>query len=146
MLTALGERARSRGWIVVAETATAGLLARLTAEIARQIALVAGKPKRGVSAVTSPSALGFSLGSVTLGPRAPAPAIEFRTAAGLLLDQLEQHETGLLVTVDESTAQRLMRCATWQPRTSTLSVTTEPSRCPWRGCRRPFPTSSTATC
>ena len=77
------------------------MLGRLTAEIERQTEMVAGKPKRGVSAVTSPSALGFSLGAVTLGARAPAPAIEFRTAAGLMLDELEQHETGLLITVDE---------------------------------------------
>lgn len=47
MLTALGERAQSRGWIVIAETATSGLVGRLTAEVQRQTELVVGRPKRG---------------------------------------------------------------------------------------------------
>jgi hypothetical protein len=38
---------------------------------------------------------------VTLGERKPAPERDLRTAAGALLDELEKHETGLFITVDE---------------------------------------------
>lgn len=98
MLTEVADRTERSGWVTVAETATPGLMGRLTSAAARsRHELDAGERLgRAVSGVTLP-VIG---GGITLSSPAE-PATDWRTEAGRLLAVLEQHETGLLVTVDE---------------------------------------------
>ena len=100
MLTAVGDSAKSRGWIVIAETATTGMMSRLTTAVQREASRDNGKKRRKVQSVELPSVLGTGGGGITLTEDLASPG-GFREAAGALLDRLEAGNTGLLITVDE---------------------------------------------
>jgi hypothetical protein len=98
MLTEVADAAAGMGWVTIAETATPGLIGRLTNAAALHLAELgpAALPGRSVTGVSLP-VIG---GGLSLSP-APAPVLDWRATASALLDALEPHGTGLLVTVDE---------------------------------------------
>lgn len=98
MLTEVGDLATRHGWIVVSETATAGLVDRLTRAVARQLTEFDPNPRTGraLTGITLPGGAGLQLSD----PAEPEPE-DLRRACGTLLDAIEPHGTGLLITVDE---------------------------------------------
>lgn len=100
MLNEVEALAKERGWLVVTETATTGLLARLTTEgLPEAAALLRQGPAehRRISGVTLPGGMGgveFDL------PDPDAPA-GLRGQLNALTDELQQRETGVLITLDE---------------------------------------------
>ncbi len=100
MLNAVQDEARSRGWLVIAEAATPGLLKRLTGEHLPQL-LAEQDPKatrRRLSGVTAPAGLGGANWETTdLHVLAPG----LRSQITSLCEMLASGETGLLITVDE---------------------------------------------
>lgn len=98
MLTAVANEALREGWVVLSETATAGLIERLTYAVTRQLHVLAPKFARGRS-VTGVS-LPVIGGGVTMSVP-PAEVVQWREQVGRLLDVLEASDTGLLITVDE---------------------------------------------
>ena len=98
MLTALGDSARERGWVVVDETAREGLMDRLAAEFTRQLSQLAGKERSRLTSLSLSTPLGG--GSATL-EHAPAPEPSWRQKARALTQWLAEHGTGLLLTIDE---------------------------------------------
>jgi hypothetical protein len=105
MLNEVEALARERGWVVVAETATVGLVDRLTTEALPELAtqLRQGPAEgRRVSGVLLPASLGgldFDL------PVRPGPG-GLRSQINALTDVLEPHGTGVLLTLDEVHARR----------------------------------------
>ena len=98
MLTALGDSARERGWVVVDETAREGLMDRLAAEFTRQLSQLAGKERSRLTSLSLSTPLGG--GSATL-EHAPNPEPSWRQKARALTQWLAEHGTGLLLTIDE---------------------------------------------
>ena len=98
MLTALGDSARERGWVVVDETAREGLMDRLAAEFTRQLSQLAGKERSRLTSLSLSTPLGG--GSATL-EHAPTPEPSWRQKARALTQWLAEHGTGLLLTIDE---------------------------------------------
>ncbi len=101
MLNAAQEEARTRGWLVVAETATPGLLERLTTEhLPRLLAQQDPKAKqRTLSGFTMPGSLG---GGLTWDTTEQHPAVPgLRSQATDLCNILAAQETGLVISVDE---------------------------------------------
>ncbi|MGB7980465.1 MAG: AAA family ATPase [Candidatus Nanopelagicales bacterium] len=98
MLTEVADQALRRGWVSLAETATPGMIGRLThaASTALHDLDPATAPARSVTGVSLPG-IG---GGLTMSAR-PIAATQWRTEVGRLLDVLERHNTGLLITVDE---------------------------------------------
>lgn len=100
MLNAVQEKARSQGWLVIAETATPGLLTRLTEEhlppLLAELDPV-GKQRR-LSGVSAPGGLGGATWETTELHRA-SPGLRSRIAS--LCGLLAGSGTGLLITVDE---------------------------------------------
>jgi len=100
MLNEAEAQARERSWLVVSETATRGLLDRLTTEALPELAaqLRQGPARRRrVAGVTLPANLGgieFDL------PPAEGPG-GLRSQLNAITEQLEPHGTGLLLTLDE---------------------------------------------
>ncbi len=101
MLNEYQDLARARGWLVVAEGASPGLLERLTRDhLPRLLSEYGGQPPSRVTAA------GFELplvgGGVDLAweQRTPAES-SLRSQVALLTDALRQHETGLVITLDE---------------------------------------------
>jgi hypothetical protein len=99
LLAELAERARPRGWVLLSENAYAGLNARL-AERADQVRakLDTAPPGRLVTSVQGnlgPVGAGVGLA----GPSAAPTGLRYRLEA--LLDAVEQHGGGVLITVDE---------------------------------------------
>ncbi len=92
--------ARERGWLVISETATAGLLDRLTSDGLPELADLlrqAPSSRRRVRAFSLPSGLGgleFDLPAET-GPGG------LRRQLNTLTDVLDDQGTGILVTLDE---------------------------------------------
>ncbi|MDR1188859.1 MAG: AAA family ATPase [Bifidobacteriaceae bacterium] len=102
MLNAIGERVQAHyQWRVIHETATPGLLDRLTA---RSLHLTTAAHSSG-RAITGLSVAGVEALSLA-APVAPAE-MGLREALGALLDELESNDTGLLITVDEVHAGKL---------------------------------------
>jgi hypothetical protein len=105
MLNETEALARERGWLVVSETATPGLLARLTNELLpEQADLLRQSPaeRRRVAGVTLPGSLGgidFDLPDVE-GPGG------MRSQLNALTDELERRGTGILITLDEVHSRR----------------------------------------
>jgi hypothetical protein len=100
MLNEVEALARQAGWLVVSETATSGLLERLTTE---QLPAAADRlrqhPRRRarVKGVTLPA----GLGGISLDlPKASALG-GLRAQVDALTDALEPHGTGLMITIDE---------------------------------------------
>jgi hypothetical protein len=98
MLTELGELALRRGWVTISETATPDLASRLTQAVIdhRDRLDIAPSRHRTITGVSLP----LNAGGFTLSDR-PAAEGSLRTELGHLLDVLEPHETGVLITVDE---------------------------------------------
>lgn len=100
MLNAVQEEARSRGWLVIAETATPGLLQRLTNEHLPRL-LAEQDPKatrRRLSGVTAPGGIGGASWDTT-DLHTVVPGL--RSQITDLCEILAFGETGLLITVDE---------------------------------------------
>lgn len=100
MLNAVQEEARSRGWLVVSETATPGLVSRLVEE--RLPTLLAEHDpkatKSRLSAVNMPAALGGVVWDTTDIHKITAG---LRSQVTNLCEVLAPNEAGLLITVDE---------------------------------------------
>jgi len=98
MLTEVANEALQEGWVALSETATPGLIERLTHAVTRHLHALdpTTAPGRSVTGVTLP-VIG---GGVTVSSR-PADAVQWREQVGRLLDVLEANDTGLLITVDE---------------------------------------------
>ena len=98
MLTEVADLALRRGWVTLSETATPGLIGRLTHAASAALGEVdpATAPGRSVTGVSLPG-IG---GGVTFSAR-PVAAVQWRSEVGRLLDVLERNDTGLLITVDE---------------------------------------------
>lgn len=99
MLTKMGDVARAEAWVVIDETATGGLIDRLTRSVR------AARHETGV--LDRPRTRGFSFGIATLGniskdyELAPADPHDLRIEIGRLLDSPIMAGGGLLITVDE---------------------------------------------
>ncbi|MGB7982779.1 MAG: ATP-binding protein [Candidatus Nanopelagicales bacterium] len=98
MLTEVADHALRRGWVSLSETATPGMIDRLTQ--------AASAALHGLDPATVPgrSITGGTLPIVGGGLSVSAPpvlSVAWRTEVGRLLDALERHDTGLLITVDE---------------------------------------------
>lgn len=100
LLNAVEDEAREKGWLVISEDASAGLVDRLVAEHLPRL-LHKHNPKatkRRLSGVSAPG----GLGAVNWDTTEEHPSRNgFRTQIEQLLDLLVPHETGLLITVDE---------------------------------------------
>ncbi|WP_104054275.1 MULTISPECIES: ATP-binding protein [unclassified Arthrobacter] len=95
MLGAAHDVARENGWAVISETATTGFMGRI-GESMRGIAeeLGSGPVNRKITAI---AAAGFSI--TTQLP--PERQVAWRTMGEELLKLLDDHGTGLIITVDE---------------------------------------------
>ena len=99
VLNEVEAEARRLGWVVVSETATPGLLDRLTRdELPELTALVRQEPgaRRRISGVTV-----SGIGGVDFDLPDPERAGGLRSQVNELTDLLEPHGTGLLITLDE---------------------------------------------
>lgn len=98
MLEAIEELARSRGWLTIAETA---FPARLPDRLVRRAAelLDATGDSQGRWRVTGLQAA--SLGVTVEHQDTDRRPLDLRTALAALGDRLSEHETGLLITLDE---------------------------------------------
>jgi hypothetical protein len=97
--------AKERGWVVVSETATPGLLDRLAAEALPALAdLLRQGPReqRRIAGVHLPS----GLGGVEFDLPPPESPGGLRTQLNALTDQLDANGTGLLITLDEVHSRR----------------------------------------
>lgn len=100
MLNAAQEQARSRGWLVIAETATPGLLRRITEEHLPGL-LAQQDPKATRTRLTGISAP-LNLGGVTWDTAEAHAAVPgLRGQITTLCEILAAQQTGLLITVDE---------------------------------------------
>lgn len=96
MLNAVADQVQANHqWVVIHETATPGFIDRITQMAGRQL----DPQRRSVTGVTLPSYLGG--GGVNFAQTPQPAALGFRETAGLLLDQCEAGQTGLLITLDE---------------------------------------------
>lgn len=102
MLTEVANEALKEGWVALSETATPGLIERLSHAATRHLNELdpSTAPRRALTGVTLP-VIG---GGMTVSAR-PAEVVGWREQAGRLLDVLEGRGTGLLITVDEVHAQ-----------------------------------------
>jgi type II secretory pathway predicted ATPase ExeA len=99
MLDAVEDVARQQGWIVVSETATPGLVERLTDDaLTVALRMIEGPAtKRRVSGVSLPIVGGGV--SLDVDVDQPTPSLR-RQLTGLAI-AAEKHDTGVLITVDE---------------------------------------------
>lgn len=101
MLNAVEDEVRSRGWLVISETATPGLIERLTRSRLPEL-LSRFDPdavRRRWTGATLPFTAGGGLTWQTLEPH--VVKIDLRGQITLLTDLLAGSETGLLITLDE---------------------------------------------
>ncbi|HEV3320153.1 MAG TPA: ATP-binding protein [Solirubrobacteraceae bacterium] len=100
MLNAVEDRARALGWLVVSETASPGFVDRIARQQLPRL-LQNFDPKalqRRVTGITGP--LGSGAVSWSTADR-HAPEATLRSQIELATDLLAEHETGLLITLDE---------------------------------------------
>jgi hypothetical protein len=100
MLNEVEAQALERGWLVISETATRGLLDRLTSEALPALAdKLRQRPKERVrvSGVTLPA----GLGGIDLDLPSPYSPGGLRSQLEALTDVLAPHGTGILITLDE---------------------------------------------
>lgn len=95
MLSAAEDLARQRGWVTISDTATPGLMARLGAAMKQHLEELGAGPTR--SNITAFSMAGWGV----TRQLPPQKQVEWRQLATELLNILTEHETGLLITVDE---------------------------------------------
>ncbi|GAA1863190.1 ATP-binding protein [Paeniglutamicibacter psychrophenolicus] len=95
MLNEAQDLAREQGWAVISETSTEGFLARIAdAALLIDQELGDGPPARKV--------VSFTAGGFGLGTQLPRERqVEFRNLGARLLQRLDAHGTGLLITLDE---------------------------------------------
>jgi hypothetical protein len=100
MLNAVQERAKERGWLVIAETAVPGFIDRIaTDHLPRLLAIHdPDATRRRLSGITAPLNLGGASWSTT-ERHEPAPSL--RSQLEVLADILAERETGILITLDE---------------------------------------------
>lgn len=100
LLNAVEDRARARGWLVISETANAGFVERLTSahlpRLLREFDPASSQTK--LSSLSLPMGLGAASWETVERNIATAG---LRDQIALLTDLLAQHETGLLITLDE---------------------------------------------
>ena len=100
MLNAVEDRARQRGWLVVSETASAGFVDRMTKQHLPRL-LRDFDPRavqRRMSGLTAP----LNVGAVTWTTiEAHVVQAGLRNQIELLTDLLVDHDTGLLISLDE---------------------------------------------
>jgi hypothetical protein len=100
MLNAVEDRARERGWLVISETASAGFVKRITGQHLPRL-LRSFDPqavRRRLSGLTAPLNLGAAQWETI---EAHVVQAGLRTQLELLTDLLAEHETGVLITLDE---------------------------------------------
>lgn len=100
LLNAVEDAARTRGWLVVSETATDGFVGRIVHQhLPRVLAdFDPGAIKQRLTGVAAP----MGIGSVTWRSlERQVVEAGLRSQIELLTDLLAEHETGLLITVDE---------------------------------------------
>ena len=100
MLNAIEDRARSRGWVVVSETASPGMIARITRQ--RLPALLASfdpeAVRRRLTGITAP----FGAGALSWSNiERHVAETGLRNQIELLTDLLAENGSGLLLTLDE---------------------------------------------
>lgn len=107
LLNAVEDEARTRGWLVISETATVGLIERLTQsrlpELLRRFDPEAVRQR--LTGLTLPLAAGGGLTWETLEPH--VVKTDLRRQITLLTDLLATGETGLLITLDEIHRNRI---------------------------------------
>lgn len=98
MLTEVADQTTQLGWVAISETATPGLIGRLSHATTTRLDELSSHTRTGraVTGLTLP-VIG---GGLTLSSPLPAQT-DWRTGVGQLLDILERNDTGLLITVDE---------------------------------------------
>lgn len=100
MLNEVQYDAEARGWLVIAETATPGLVRRLTEEHLPQLLAVQdpNATKSRLTGISLPAGFGGATWSTT-DVHSAVPGL--RTQVTVLCQILAENETGLLITVDE---------------------------------------------
>lgn len=98
MLTEAGDAALRLGWVTLSETATPGMVMRLSHATTRALEDVdpSAAPRRSITGLTLPVVGG---GITVSAP--PSTVVDWRYDLGRLLDPLEARGSGLLITVDE---------------------------------------------
>jgi hypothetical protein len=101
MLNEAEDQARQRGWLVISETATAGLTDRLVRTHLPMLLAEHGpaKKRRTLSGLSAPAGLGSLNWDTAVEGAAPAPTL--RSLIDELTELLAKRDTGLLITVDE---------------------------------------------
>ena len=99
MLGYLAREAQGRGWVAASVTAIPGMLDDILQQVSRNAAhLVDGRAGKSLTGVS------LGIGGIEAGAsweRKDAPAPNWRTKVTNVLDRLEEHGAGLLITVDE---------------------------------------------
>ena len=103
LLNRLQREAEAQGWVCIAETAYEGLPARLRDHARTALAKLDMRPAptRRVQSFTLPSMAGIGGGGISLEEVESPVAPDLRSRLEELLDTLETHETGCLITIDE---------------------------------------------
>ncbi|MCI0141096.1 ATP-binding protein [Arthrobacter bambusae] len=96
MLGAAHDVAREHGWAVIAETATTAFMGRIGEKMRRLTQELADQPESR-RRITGLSIAGFSITSQLT----PERQVDWRELGEALLALLNEHGTGLLITVDE---------------------------------------------
>lgn len=99
MLNRIEADIRERGWLVISETATPGFITRLASlHLPSILANFADREKKRLSGVTLP----FGTGGATWdNPKSARIPLNFRSQLELVTDILAEHDTGVLITIDE---------------------------------------------
>jgi hypothetical protein len=98
MLNELGEVALANGWVVIHETATEGMMARIAGQVRHHRAELGSPDRKRLTGVTLPNWMGGG-GAVWETGADPEPG--WRQEVSALLELLARQGTGLAVTVDE---------------------------------------------
>lgn len=100
MLNAIEDRAKERGWLVISETASPGFVDRITKQQLPRL-LRSFDPdavRRRLKGITAP----LNIGAVTWDSvEAHVSEAGLRNQIELLTELLSEHQTGLLITLDE---------------------------------------------
>ncbi|MDQ1105941.1 hypothetical protein QE364_003865 [Nocardioides zeae] len=95
MLNETEDMALRHGWLALTETATDGLAQRLDVRVARILEERVPRPRRRITGATLPGLVGVTT------QLTPEIEDDLRQRVTALLDDLERHGTGLLITIDE---------------------------------------------
>jgi hypothetical protein len=98
MLNELGEVALANGWVVIHETATEGMMARIAGQVRQHRGELGSPDRKRLTGLTLPNWMGGG-GAVWAGDADPEPG--WRQEVSALLELLARQGTGLAITVDE---------------------------------------------